>query len=65
MMGKCVGEENRNDWEMLISFAKTQKMLEQKQFWGVGKEGDDNSLIKWLQIKGYVGLSGPGLEIQT
>lgn len=42
MMGKCVGEENRNDWEMLISFPKTQKMLEQKQFWGVGKEGDDN-----------------------
>lgn len=56
-MGECSAEENRNDWEMLISFLETQKMLEQKQFRGVNRVWEIiNSLTKQLQIKGYVGL---------
>lgn len=42
IMGECGGEENRNDGEMLISFPEIQKMLKQKQLWGVGRVWGDN-----------------------
>lgn len=53
-MGECGGEENGNDWEMLISFPEVWEMLEQEHF---GWCGEIMSLsIKWPQRKDYVGL---------
>lgn len=52
-MGEHGGEENGNDWEMLISFPEVWEMLEQKHFgwYGVGC-GEITSLpIKWPKEK--------------